>query len=160
MQRLTPTICAAVLAVAVSVQAAAEEQAHEHEQHEHAAQADGALDLALPDSGKWASDESLRQGMAELNAAFEPHHAAYQAGEFDSGQAAELADTIEEKVNFMFANCKLPAAADAELHKLLAAALGASRSLRESDDLHQGLHQLHQVLKAYPEHFEHPGWAG
>jgi len=159
MQRLTPVILSAILAMGAAELATAQDEAHGHDHHQ-AAHADAELDLKRPDSGKWASDESLRQGMAELNAAFEPNHAAYREGDFDAGQAAELADTIEEKVNFMFANCKLPADADAELHKLLAAALGAAQSLREDDDLHRGLHQLHQVLQAYPAHFEHPGWPG
>lgn len=129
------------------------------ETHEHAApHAEAGLDLKAPEQGKWASDESLRQGMSELRAAFEPQHAAYRDGEFDAEQAGELADAIETQVNFMFANCRLPADADAELHKLLAAALGAARSLREADDPHEGLHQLHRVLQAYPEYFDHPGW--
>lgn len=149
---------ALLLALGGMTIAHAQEQSHEHERH---ADPDGdRLDLTRPDSGKWASDESLRQGMSGLRAAFEPHHAAYREGDFDSEQAEELAATVEDKVNFMFANCRLPADADAELHKLLAAALGAARSLRESDDLHAGLHQLHRVLKTYPEFFDHPGWTG
>jgi len=154
MNFLNTPLLALVLIIAGINLATAQDEHQEHEQHtaEHA----GELDLARPVSGKWASDESLRQGMSELQAAFEPHHTAYQEDGFDRGQAAELADTIEEKVNFMIANCKLPAAADAELHKLLAAALGAARSLRESDDLHKGLHKLHQVLQTYTDYFEHP----
>lgn len=157
MNYLITPLLALVLALANVNFAAAQSEQHEHDQH--AAQDAGELDLARPDSGKWASDESLRQGMSELKAAFEPRHAAYQRGDFDAGRAAELADTIEEKVNFMIANCKLPAAADAELHKLLAAALGAAETLRASDDPHQGLHRLHRVLQAYPEYFKHPGWS-
>lgn len=147
-----------ILAVAVTMTAHAQDKSREHDREHHAAHSGAELDLARPESGRWASDESLRQGMSELRSAFEPHHAAYKAGNFDADQAAELANTVEENVNFMFANCRLPADADAELHKLLAAALGAAQSLRESDDLHEGLHQLHQVLKAYPEYFDHAGW--
>jgi hypothetical protein len=149
-----------ILAVAGTMTAHAQDQSPEHEREHHAAHGGAELDLARPDSGKWASDESLRQGMSELRSAFESHHTDYKEGNFDAGRAAELADSVEENVNFMFANCRLPADADAELHKLLAAALGAAQSLRESDNPHEGLHQLHQVLKAYPEFFDHPGWAG
>lgn len=128
-------------------------------QHDHEPmQADEALDLKRPDSGKWASDESLRQGMNEIHAAFRSHHADYRAGHYDADKAAELATTVEEAVNFMFANCRLPAEADAELHKLLAASLGAARTLRESEEPHRGLHRLHRVLQAYPRYFDHPGW--
>jgi hypothetical protein len=131
-------------------------------QHEHGHEemhASGELELQRPETGKWRSDESLRQGMSELKAAFEPAHEAYGNDAFGAGEAVQLADTIEQKVNFMFANCRLPAEADAELHKLLAASLDAARMLRESDEPHRGLHRLHRVLQAYPEHFEHPDWA-
>lgn len=144
----------AVLAAPVLAQY--EAQAHDHE----AMHGSDELDLQRPDEGKWASDESLRQGMTEMRSAFKPHHAAYKEGNFDAQKAADLADSVEGKVNFMFANCRLPAEADAELHKLLAAALGAARSLRESDEPHEGLHQLHRVLQAYPEYFQHPDWSG
>lgn len=153
-----------ILMLALSVPAVARQGEHEHEhegEHDHQAMEAGAeLDLERPESGKWASDASLREGMAKIRDAFEPAHQAYRSDEFDAGLAAELADTVEQQVNFMFANCRLPADADAELHKLLAASLGAARSLRVPDKLHQGLHQLHEVLQAYDEYFDHPGWAG
>jgi len=152
-----------ILTLALCMPAAAEKADHEHEHdqaHDHQAMQTGAdLDLERPETGQWATDASLRQGMAGIRDAFEPAHDAYRNDEFDAESAAELAATVDDQVNFMFANCRLPADADAELHKLLAAALGAARSLRESDDLHAGLHRLHEVLQAYAEHFDHPGWA-
>jgi len=144
----------------IGLSGVADAQQEGHEPGHHEMHAGGELDLQRPETGKWASDESLRQGMSELKAAFEPAHAAYRNDSFDAQQASELADTIEQKVNFMFANCRLPADADAELHKLLAGALGAGGSLRQSEKLHDGLHRLHRVLQAYGDHFEHPGWAG
>lgn len=151
-------IAALGLLVLLAAPVAAQSEDHEHDHG--AMHGSGELDLQRPDDGKWASDTSLRQGMSDLRKAFRPAHDAYRNDRFDAEQAAELADAVEEAVNFMFANCQLPADADAELHKLLAAALGAEKSLRESDDLHEGLHRLHRVLQAYGEHFEHPGWAG
>jgi hypothetical protein len=145
-----------LLMLCLTIPAIAQHDDHEHGQHEmHAA---GELELQRPETGKWASDASLRQGMSGIRDAFRTHHADYQAGEYDAQRAASLADAVEAKVNHMFANCRLPAEADAELHKLLAASLAAVRTLRESDQPHQGLHRLHRVLQAYPEYFEHPGW--
>lgn len=160
MYKQTLLIATFILVMVSPMTALALDPTQQHEHHAAHASDAGELDLVRPDSGKWASDESLRQGMGGLRSAFKPHHAAYREGSFNAEQAAELADSIEESVNFMFANCRLPSDADAELHKLLAAALGATDSLRESDDLHQGLHQLHRVLQAYPEFFDHPGWSG
>ncbi len=132
----------------------------QHDDHEHhSMHGSGELNLQLSEVGKWASDDSLRQGMSELRKVFEPAHRAYRNNEFDTEQAVNLADAIDEQVNFMFANCRLPADADAELHKLLAAAHDAAQSLRESEDLHDGLHRLHRVLRAYPEYFQHPDWS-
>ncbi|WP_376695619.1 hypothetical protein [Wenzhouxiangella sp. EGI_FJ10305] len=133
-------------------------QSQDHEHDHEAMHSSGELDPQRSDEGKWASDASLRQGMNKLKEAFEPAHGAYRNDRFDSEQATDLADDVEEAVNFMFANCQLPGDADAELHKLLAAALGAAESLRGSDAPHEGLHQLHRVLEAYPEFFDHPGW--
>lgn len=159
MDKKTVLTAIFILVMVSPMTALALDQAQQHEHHAAHASGTGELDLVRPDSGKWASDESLRQGMSELRSAFKPHHTAYRQGSFNVEQAAELADSIEESVNFMFANCRLPSDADAELHKLLAAALGAADSLRESDDLHEGLHQLHRVLQTYPEFFDHPGWS-
>lgn len=145
-------------ALALVLAAMAIAQQHDTHGEHQAMHADSELDLQLPDMGKWASDASLRQGMREIKAAFEPAHDAYRNDAFDADQAGVLADAVESQVNFMFANCQLPADADAELHKLLAAALAAARGLRESDDPHEGLHNLHRVLQAYPVHFEHAGW--
>lgn len=149
----------AALTLGLAAPLAAQEADHEHAGHE--TPAGGELELERPDDGgKWAGDESLREGMTRLHAAFESHHADYQEGRFDPEQAEQLAAAIEEAVSFMFANCRLPADADAELHKLLAASLGAARTLRRSDEPHRGLHELHQVLKLYPDHFDHPDWPG
>ncbi|QOC22192.1 hypothetical protein IC757_14395 [Wenzhouxiangella sp. AB-CW3] len=137
------------------IQAAAEPEDHHHHHHHH----DGELELALNNGERWGTDESLRTGMDGIFEAFAQAHDAYRSGALNSKGAASLADQVDEQVQFIFANCNLPADADAELHKLLAATFGATATLRESDDPHDGLHQLHAVLKAYGEHFEHPGWS-
>lgn len=135
--------------------AASEPEQREHHSEHHA----GALELVLNDGARWATDEALRAGMNGIFKAFDQAHDAYRAGELETEGVAALAEQVEDRVNFMFANCNLPADADAELHKLLAAAFGAAATLRQSDNPHDGLHELHALLKAYGEHFEHPGWS-
>jgi len=150
------TVALLVLATAVSAQ-----PAHDtgHDRHEHAATS-GDLVLELNGGERWATDESLRTGMTDIRTTFEVRHHEYENGAFDTEDAASLADTIEDRVDFMIANCKLPPAADAELHKLLAAALAAAGTLRTGGDPHTGLHELHRVLDAYATYFDHPGWDG
>jgi len=137
-------------------------QEHTHDRHaQHHAGKHGDVgmpELTLDEGQRWATDASLRQGMSDLRTAFETAHSAFERDALDREQAEQLADTIDDRVQFMFANCKLPPDADAELHKLLAAIMGAAVALRESDDVHDGLHRLHQAIDIYPEYFDHPGW--
>jgi hypothetical protein len=129
---------------------------HDHHHHHHAAGAE--LELQLDNGERWLTDESLRGGMQSIRRHFDAAHGAYRAGQLDRQSAAALAEQVDEQVQYIFAHCNLPAAADAELHKLLAATLGATRTLRESDNVHDGLHALHGVLESYGEYFDHPGW--
>ena len=130
----------------------------DHHHHHHGDVAE--LELHLDDGERWATDGPLRQGMDRIHAAFDRARADYRADRLDHEGAAALADDVEEQVRYIFANCALPADADAELHKLLAAALGAASTLRADEDVHSGLHELHTVLKTYGEYFDHPEWPG
>jgi hypothetical protein len=69
---------------------------------------------------------------------------------------AQLAADLGRSIEQIFAHCKLPPAADAELHKLLAAIMGARAKLSEAEA--EGMLELHRALLAYPKYFEHPGW--
>lgn len=152
---LTVTIMAASVFTFGSAWASPEPGQHHHHHHGSAAE----LNLNLNDGERWATDESLRAGMLGIFKAFSAAHDDYLAGQLDPEGADVLADQVDEQVNFIFANCNLPSDADVELHKLLAATFGSAATLRESNDVHNGLHELHQVLKTYGEYFDHPGWS-
>jgi hypothetical protein len=155
MKTLALTLSLVTLLVVATV-AAAHDDHHHH--HHHGDVAD--LELTHDEHGeRWATDAALRQGMDSIHAAFDQAHGDFRADRFDRQGAAGLADEVEDQVRFIFANCALPADADAELHKLLAAILGAAATLREDEDVHAGLHQLHSALKIYGEYFDHPGWS-
>ena len=127
---------------------------HDHEQHHHAAGALAALEL---DHGeRWATDEPLRQGMSRIRDAFDRRHGAFHDGEMSDRDYQGLADELGQAIDHIFAHCSLPPAADAELHKLLAAMLGARQQLADADA--EGMIALHRALVAYPEYFEHAGW--
>lgn len=155
MKTLVLNLCLVTLLVA-GFAAAADDDHYHH--HHHGDVAD--LELKHHEHGeRWPTDDSLRQGMDSIHAAFDRAHGHFRADRLDRQGAAALADEVEEQVRFIFANCALPADADAELHKLLAAILGAAATLREDDDVHAGLHQLHSALTIYGEYFDHPGWS-
>ena len=154
MKTIAIILALAVLVSSVAVASVGDD--HHHHHHGDVAE----LELELNSGERWATDASLRQGMNRIHAAFDRARDDYRADRLDRKSAAVLADEVEEQVRYIFANCALPADADAELHKLLAAALGAASTLREDEDVYTGLHEVHTVLKTYGEHFDHPGWPG
>lgn len=153
--RLTGLLGAGLLCLA-SVLPAAAQTAHEH-QHAGAAVANLELDAGH----KWATDASLRSGMAAIRSAFDADHPAIHAGkETDAGYEA-LAARIESQVNDIVKNCKLPAAADANLHYVIADLLQGVSLMRGKDPAHtrhDGAALVHGALNAYGTYFDDPGW--
>ena len=138
------------------------QQGHDHE-HGHA-QATGAAAVAqlkLDGERKWPTDASLRSGMAAIEAAFAADHPAIHAGRETDAQYDALAGRIEAQVESIVANCKLPPAADANLHLVVADLLQGVSLMRGSDPAksrHDGAALVHGALEAYGKYFDDPGW--
>jgi len=128
-------------------------------QHQHAG-ADVA-NLQLDAGRKWATDASLRSGMAGIRSAFDADHPAIHEGKETDAQYAALADRIQSQVNTIVANCHLPAAADANLHYVIAD-LSHGVSLMRGQDAaltrHDGAALVHGALMAYGTYFDDPDW--
>lgn len=150
---------AALLALASSTNVRAQhEQQHEHH---HDTSAAAVTQLALDGDRKWPTDEPLRAGMAAIHAAFQADHPAIHAGTETDPQYAALAGRIESEVNSIVANCKLPPAADANLHFVIADLLAGVGLMRGEDakrSRHDGAALVHGALRAYGKHFDHPDW--
>lgn len=149
--------CAAAL-LGLSAAAARAQPDHEHA-HEPGAAAVGQL--VLDDGRKWPTDESLRQGMAAIHEAFEADHPAIHAGTATDAQYDALAGRVEVQVNSIVANCKLPPAADANLHYVIADLLQGVSLMRGEDpqrSRHDGAARVHGALRAYGEFFDDPDW--
>ena len=135
------------------------QQEHQH-QHGQATAAVGQLQL---DAGhKWATDASLRSGMAQIRTAFDADHPAIHAGKESDAQYEALAARIESQVNDIVKNCKLPPAADANLHYVIADLLQGVSLMRGQDPArtrHDGAALVHGALIAYGKYFDDPGWA-
>ena len=117
--------------------------------------------LQLDDDKKWATDASLRAGMAAIQAAFDADHPAIHAGTATDAQYDALAGSIEAQVNSIVANCKLPPAADANLHYVIADLLQGVSLMRGEDPQrtrHDGAALVHGALRAYPKYFDDPDW--
>jgi hypothetical protein len=138
-------------------------QAQQDHAHEHLHEQTGAAvtRLELNAGAKWATDESLRSGMAAIRGAFDADHGAIHAGKESDAQYAVLADRIERQVQAIVANCKLPAEADANLHYIVADLLQGVSLMRGADPQrlrHDGAALVHGVLRAYPQYFDDADW--
>lgn len=157
-----PSLITVVLAAAALALATAGARA-QHDEHEHAhGTATAAIaNLKLDGGERWPTDASLRKGMAEIRAAFDADHPAIHAGKETDAQYEALAGRIESQVNTIVANCKLPPAADANLHYVIADLLQGVGLMRGQDPQrtrHDGAALVHGALRAYGQYFDDPTW--
>jgi hypothetical protein len=151
-----------VTPVAVTPVAVAASAEHEHSDHGHAA-AGAALvaHMQLNDSQRWPTDASLRAGMLEIRSQFDAHHPRIHAGTQSEAQYDALAASVEMAVNRIVEQCKLPAAADAQLHYVVGDLLQGVTLMRGSDPAHSrhdGAALVHGALNAYGKFFDDPSW--
>jgi len=128
--------------------------------HDHDPSAAAVAQLVLDDSRKWPTDAPLRTGMSVIREAFEADHPAIHAGTESDGQYAALAARIQSQVDSIVANCRLPPAADAQLHLVIADLLAGASLMRGEDPArtrHDGAARVHGALRAYAEYFDDPG---
>ena len=150
--------CGAALAASLATVPAVAQAEHEHMHHSSGA---AVAQLQLDDDRKWPTDPSLRSGMAAIQAAFDADHPAIHAGKETDAQYAALAGRIEAQVQAIVASCKLPPAADANLHFVIADLLQGVSLMRGEDrqrTRHDGAALVHGALLAYPQYFDDPGW--
>ena len=130
---------------------------HEHE-HEHAAApADGDA-AAAPSSGeRFAVDAPLQQGMGKIRAAVATleHH---EMGHLSDEQVVEPAAEIEAQVQFLIANCKLDAQADAALHGIIGKLLEGAKALKDKPADAAPVAPLRAALAEYPRLFDDSTW--
>jgi hypothetical protein len=99
--------------------------------------------------------------MAAIRTAFEADHPAIHAGKETDAQYDALAGRIESQVESIVANCKLPPAADANLHLVVADLMQGVGLMRGSDPKktrHDGAALVHGALAAYGKYFDDPAW--
>lgn len=131
-------------------------QDHSHAEHGQ----DNQLELELDQGEKWATDGPLRQGMEGIRTDLNEQLDAIHNRELTGPEYAALADSVDAQVQYMFDNCELPPAADAQLHVLLARIMQASEQMRHEGQPREGAIKLVGALEAYADHFEHGSWKG
>lgn len=153
---LRPSLIALVLAGLALGAWRVVHRAHQSPDHSHNHELAAALTL---DKGRrWATDLPLRTGMQRIRVAVEQASAARASARLTAVEAKALSATLQENVNYLIANCKLPPKADATLHVLIAELLAGAGQLAENPAAPGGLERMSQALRHYSEYFDHPGW--
>lgn len=124
-------------------------------QHAHEGHAPAAA-TALP-AQRHATDAPLREGMARIHEALnELRH--YVMGHMPKAIAIERVDAIQSATDYLFANCKLEAQADAALHGMLAPLLAGVQAFRTNPGDTSTIAAMRQAVADYPRVFDDPGW--
>lgn len=128
--------------------------------HTHAGHA-GHDALTLDHGRPWATDATLRQGMAHIRAAIADALPGIHHGTASADDYRALAAKVEGDVGSIFAGCHLPPAADAQLHIVLSQVVDGVDRMRNGDSdaaRHAGVERVIHALDAYGKHFDDPGF--
>jgi hypothetical protein len=115
------------------------------------------MELRLDNGQKWQTDEALRTGMSRIRDAIDAALPLVHADRYGAADFSALADRVQEQVDYVVANCKLPEEADIQLHLALAQVLDGINAMKVGDQ-EQGVAAIVQALNAYGGHFDHPEW--
>jgi hypothetical protein len=150
MKYAMPWLLAATLTLPVTALAA---DAH---QHGHAKQK-----MELNAGKRWATDDSLRQGMTAIRSSVLVTLPDAHAGKASDADYDAFGKKVAAQVAYIVQNCKLEPKADEQLHGVIA-------EIVEGAELAEGKHkgksraagvvQVAQALNAYGKYFQHAGW--
>ena len=130
---------------------------HSHESHDSA---HGTAKLTFDHGRKWATDEPLRRHMGDIRDALALKSRAILDGSVSDAEAKALGAHIESRVAAIVTDCKLPPAADANLHLVVADLVRAADILqgRTKQKPQQGTAVATRATQMYATYFDHPGW--
>lgn len=157
MQSISTLLAAGALALSASVLSPLALCADPHSHGHDAAPAK----LQLNQGTKWPTDEPLRKGMTTIREAVHGAPAPMHKGTAKPEAYAELGNRVEAQVGVIVKECKLPAAADAQLHLVVAdllAGADAMKGAKTASAGRSGLVKVDGALRNYGKYFDHPGW--
>jgi hypothetical protein len=117
-----------------------------------------ALEMRLDQGRKWQTDEVLRTGMTKIRTALVESVPRIHEGRFTAAEFSALADRVQDQVDNVVSNCKLPEEADLQLHIALTQLLEGVSAMKSGAGQELGAAAIVQALNAYGDHFDHPGW--
>jgi hypothetical protein len=143
--------------VCLSFSSCREAPTHSHG-HGHGEGEQSVQSLTLNDGKPWETDASLRAGMTtirdQMQAAVKPIH----AGTYSADDYKALADRVQTEVTTIMSKCKLPPAADAQLHIVLTQIVAGADLMKKDGDRKAGASKIIQALQSYGKYFDHPDW--
>lgn len=157
MKTLTTLLATGAFALSAAALSPAILAATEH-QHGHG---EAPAKLQLDHGKKWKTDEPLRRGMTSIRDAVHGAPAPLHKGTAKPEAYAELGKRVEIEVGRIVAECKLPPAADEQLHIVVAdlvAGTDAMKAAKSGAEGRKGLLQVAGTLATYDKYFDHPGW--
>lgn len=127
----------------------------------HAADAHAADETAgeakpTPATG-WTADAPLREGMGRIRLSVDAL-GHYEQGHMGADQAVEMAGNVEKDVNFLIANCKLDADADAALHGIIAKLLKGAHALKANPADMAAIAPMREAMTEYAATFDDPAF--
>lgn len=127
------------------------EHAHAKTDHSHHAADAAGTDVA---AGPFMTDAPLRAGMRRVRDSVEALvDLKPTSADSTDARVLDLTTEIDSAAQWIFAECKLPADADAALHPLLAQLLQANAALRDAPASREPVTQMQDVLTRYDEQF-------
>ncbi len=157
MKRLQTLLVAGAFALSSASLAPAALAADPHH-HGHGTE---AAKLQLDHGKKWATDAALRRGMEAIRDTVNDAAPPVHKGTAKPAAYAELGKRVEIEVGRIVAECKLPPAADEQLHIVVAdlvAGTDAMKAAKSGAEGRKGLLQVAGTLATYDKYFDHPGW--
>ncbi|MBI2308670.1 MAG: hypothetical protein HYU78_15385 [Rhodocyclales bacterium] len=130
---------------------------HQHE-HGHGA---AATTLQLNAGQKWETDAALRLAMGNIRRTMAAALHEIHEDRLSAKGYGRLAHQVESEVGNIVANCKLTAAADAQLHVVVAELLAGAEQMAgkaKGGKRQRGAVQVIGALEKYASHFDDPGF--
>jgi hypothetical protein len=127
------------------------------EPHAHGDKA-AVAKLRLNQGKKWQTDEALRRGMNEIRAAMTEALTPIHENLFTPAQYDALAARTQAQIDDVVSNCKLPEAADQQLHIVLEQIIDGVAEMRAATGRDKGAAKIVQALGQYGDYFNHAGW--
>lgn len=122
----------------------------------HAADETAGEAKPTPATG-WTTDAPLREGMGRIRLSVDAL-GHYEQGHMAADQAVEMAGNVEKDVNFLIANCKLDADADAALHGIIAKLLKGAHALKANPADMAAIAPMREAMTEYAATFDDPAF--